>query len=178
MCFFRETDSRFFRDKKKKELSKKNHKAGRRQKHRHKKESERDAVRAKECINHRRGWLYRLPRGHPLREEVSALQGEQRSSLLGLLLLLLCRRRRLRRRLRCFSNFFLWTATLLGRLLCVVLRQTGSIRFFTAMMCVSFSPFLSFFGWNKTDNLNLTFSSSSSSFIRSSFSISSIIAPT
>jgi len=24
-------------------------------------------------------------------------------------------------------------------------------------MCVSFSPFLSFFGWNKTDNLNLTF---------------------
>ena len=69
-----------------------------------------------------------------------------------------------------------------------VLRQTGSIRFFTAMMmmCVSFSLFLSFslsfFGWNTTDNLlNFTSSSSSSSscsFIRSSFSISSIIAPT
>ena len=149
-----------------------------------KKESERDAVRAKECINHRRGWLYRLPRGHPLREEVPALQGEQRNALLLGLLLLLCRR--LCRCLCCFYNFFLWTATLLGRLLCVVLRQTGSIRFFTAMMmmCVSFSLFLSFslsfFGWNTTDNLlNFTSSSSSScSFIRSSFSISSIIAPT
>ena len=50
--------------------------------------------------------------------------------------------------------------------------------FFSLSLFLSFS--LSFFGWNTTDNL-LNFTSSSSSccsFIRSSFSISSIIAPT
>ena len=35
-----------------------------------------DVVRAEEYTNHRRGWLYRLPRGHSLRKEVPALQGE------------------------------------------------------------------------------------------------------
>ena len=52
-------------------------------------------------------------------------------------------------------NFFLWTATPLGRLLCVVRFEAnrGSIRFFTAMMmCVSFSLFLSFF----LDGIQLT----------------------
>ena len=39
-------------------------------------EKEEDVVRAEEYTNHRRGWLYRLPRGHSLRKEVPALQGE------------------------------------------------------------------------------------------------------
>ena len=37
--------------------------------------SRRDAVRAEKYLNHRRRWLYCLPRGHPLREEVPAVQG-------------------------------------------------------------------------------------------------------
>ena len=86
-----------------------------------------------------------------------------------------------------FSNFFLWTATLLGRLLCVVRFEANRIdkifhRDDDVCFFFSLSSFsLSFFGWNTTDNLlNFTSSSSSSScsFIRSSFSISSIIAPT
>ena len=37
--------------------------------------SRRDAVRAEKYLNHRRRWLYCLPRGHSLREEVPAVQG-------------------------------------------------------------------------------------------------------
>ena len=54
-----------------------------------------------------------------------------------------------------------------------IFHRDDDVCFFSLFL--SFS--LSFFGWNTTDNL-LNFTSSSSSFIRSSFSISSIIAPT
>ena len=77
-------------------------------------QSRRDAVRAEKYLNHRRRWLYCLPRGHSLREEVPALQG----SLSEFIVVdrWICRARPL---LYFFFSDFLWTARLLRLFVCV-----------------------------------------------------------